>query len=220
LICFKIEFHSVITGVRFNTFYETFFLQIEIGELGPMATVIQGTVHWKPLDNLTRENFDKLIISDFKTNGNKFSLEKTWLIEPNFLTCVEFERGERFWRLKICGKIVNLQSTAFAILESVDDQYSNSTKGFTELDISGKKPGLGSGSDFIVTKNKFIDLSKTNSPIFDTSDVTFDIKAPLSGIGFLHYTKSNDHVGLIKPYLISFDYRTLLEKIYFNETRH
>lgn len=44
-------------------------------------------------------------------------------------------------------------------------------------------------------------------PFFDGSDIHFEPKVPLSGIGLMHYTNDDSHAGLIVPYLKTMKYR-------------
>jgi hypothetical protein len=70
----------------------------------------------------------------------------------------------------------------------------------------------GTGNSDIVNKFKTIRFGMSNSladagqsfvPFFDGTEVTTDNKVPLAGIGFMHFTSSDEYAGYIKPYLIT-----------------
>lgn len=44
-------------------------------------------------------------------------------------------------------------------------------------------------------------------PFFDGSDIHFEPKVPLSGIGLMHYTNDDNYAGLIVPYLKTMKYK-------------
>ena len=52
------------------------------------------------------------------------------------------------------------------------------------------------------------DAGQSFVPYLDGSDIEFDVKAPLSGIGFMYYTNDDYYAGYIRPYLKSFKYKS------------
>lgn len=74
----------------------------------------------------------------------------------------------------------------------------------------------GEESRVYVTLRNFSIWSKENGPkaqhpfmkpFFDGSDIHFEPKVPLSGIGLMHYTNDDNHAGLIVPYLKTMKYQ-------------
>lgn len=43
-------------------------------------------------------------------------------------------------------------------------------------------------------------------PYFDSTDITFDVKAPIGGIGFFHHTSSVEYAGFIRPFVSNVNY--------------
>ena len=48
-------------------------------------------------------------------------------------------------------------------------------------------------------------------PYFDSTDITFDMKTPLGGIGFLHHTNNDRYAGYIRPVILSLNYSEITE---------
>lgn len=55
--------------------------------------------------------------------------------------------------------------------------------------------------------NEKEDAGQSFVPYFDGSNVTMSVQAPLSGLGFLHFTNDLKYAGYIKPYIKSLNYR-------------
>lgn len=93
----------------------------------------------------------------------------------------------------------------------------------SEKNITLKIPGVENSSDkFAVTKNKKVlfglsneevDAGQSFVPYFDGADITLDVKSPLTGIGFLHYTKNESYAGYIRPFLNTLDYSNFIFEI-------
>jgi hypothetical protein len=55
--------------------------------------------------------------------------------------------------------------------------------------------------------NEKADAGQSFVPYFDGSEVSFNIKSPLSGLTFVHYTNDESYAGYVKPVISSLDYR-------------
>jgi hypothetical protein len=201
---------SVITGVKFAVVSGVLFLQAQVGELGPMGTVYQNTVHWQPLPT----NYAK-DVSTFEQNKNFFGMDKYWL-EENFLTGLQFIKNQETLRLRIFGKTIDCQSYAFGLMKkNVNNRYK-STHATTELKLDSMTEGLATGinyPDFKIIKDKELVfgqkiVGKTFLKFFDTNEAIFDVKSPIAGIGFYLYTNSNGRIGYIRPYLVAMNYKS------------
>ena len=53
------------------------------------------------------------------------------------------------------------------------------------------------------------DAGQSMVPYFDSTDIAFDVRSPLGGIGFFHHSSSSDYAGYIRPIIYSLDYRSL-----------
>lgn len=97
---------------------------------------------------------------------------------------------------------------------------TSSNKG-TLFDANDKIPGIFSAKkQFKVQKNtrirfgmssEVMDAGQSFVPYFDGNDVSFDVKTPLSGLSFVHFTNDDNYAGYIKPVIVGLDYRK-----YFN----
>lgn len=47
------------------------------------------------------------------------------------------------------------------------------------------------------------DAGQSIVPYFDSTNITFNVKAPLGGLGFFHHTSSSDYAGFIRPFIYS-----------------
>lgn len=96
------------------------------------------------------------------------------------------------------------------------DNTDHAQKTDDHLSIHGRIPGL-SPSSYIYrittssrivfgTSNEREDAGQTFVPFLDSNEVTLNIKAPLAGIGLLHYSNRDDYAGYIKPYIRTLNY--------------
>jgi hypothetical protein len=89
------------------------------------------------------------------------------------------------------------------------------------VNMNNTIPGLRfSNNNFKITNNAIIEFGVSNEemdvgqsfvPYFDGSDITFDVKAPLSGIGLIYYTNDYNYAGYIRPVVNCLDYRKYIE---------
>ena len=47
------------------------------------------------------------------------------------------------------------------------------------------------------------DAGQSIVPYFDATDIFFDVRAPLGGVGFVHHSSSSDYAGYIRPIIYS-----------------
>lgn len=59
------------------------------------------------------------------------------------------------------------------------------------------------------------DAGQSMVPYFDATDITFDEKSALGGIGFMHHSSSMDYAGYIRPLIYSLHYNYL--DLFFDE---
>lgn len=213
-------YSSVITGVRFRVYQGVVFLQIQEGELGPMASVYQDTVAWKALP----EDFARNIV-EIDKKENLFGLLKH-SFKTRFMTSVKFAKIGPIWSLRIYGKLADAQSFAFGIMKSSESVTAEDNEADGRLELNGKSPGLANGDSagqFIVIKNKELVFGQREdgmiAPFFDSSDVSFDIKAPLAGVGFIMYTNNVTYAGFIRPTLIALNYLQYFDVKPFQNTK-
>lgn len=50
------------------------------------------------------------------------------------------------------------------------------------------------------------DAGQNTVPFFDTTNIAFDSIAPISSIGLIHYTNSDEYAGFVRPTIKSIDY--------------
>jgi hypothetical protein len=201
---------SVITGVRFRVHQGVLFLQPQVGELGPMGSVYQHTVHWQPIP----DNFTKAV-SNFRQTNNFFGTDRYWL-ENNYLTGLQFTNNDGTLRLRVFGKAIDGQSFTFGLMRKRENNRHRSTFVSSKLRLDSLTAGLASGSDinypnFKIIKNRELVFSQqivgqTLLRFFDNNEASFDVKSPIAGIGFYLYTNSDQHVGFIRPFLIAMNY--------------
>jgi hypothetical protein len=196
---------EVVTGVRFIVHQGVLFLQPQVGELGPMGSVYQNTVHWQPVpDNFTRT------VSNFEQTNNYFGTDKYWLVD-NYLTGLQFTNNGGTLRLRVFGRVIDGQSLAFGLMRKIENIRHRWTLVTEDLRLDSLSKGLASGNDikypnFKIIKDRELVFSQqtvgqTLLKFFDNNEATFDIKSPIAGIGFYLYTNSDRHVGFIRPYL-------------------
>jgi hypothetical protein len=203
---------SVITGVKFAVVSGVLFLQAQVGELGPMGTVYQNTVHWQPLPT----NYAK-DVSTFERTDNFFGTDKYWL-EENFLTGLQFIKNRGTLRLRVFGKTIDSQSFSYGLMKKNESTRSKSTYITKNLNLDSLTEGLATGNkikypDFKIIKDRQLVfgqkiVGKSFLKFFDTKEATFDVKSPIAGIGFYLYTNSDQHIGYIRPYLVAMNYKS------------
>lgn len=59
--------------------------------------------------------------------------------------------------------------------------------------------------------NEKNDAGQTFVPFFDGSDVSLQSKAPISGVGFMLFTKGENYAGYIRPYLKTYNYANFVQ---------
>lgn len=140
------------------------------------------------------------------------------------MTCCFFQRkllllsGLQFvntqsLELRIFGKTI--ESFTLGVLG--EDIYSlNNIPYNNYFSFNSTIPGISSDFPSLAVKkqtriefgmsNEEVDAGQSFVPYFDGNDVTMDVKSPLSGLGFLHYTKNESFSGYVKPYLITLNY--------------
>ena len=58
------------------------------------------------------------------------------------------------------------------------------------------------------------DAGQSMVPYFDSTDISFDVRAPLGGIGFFHHSSSSDYAGYIRPFIYSLNYFIITDKYF------
>ncbi|CAO1373741.1 unnamed protein product [Diamesa hyperborea] len=195
------KYGYVITGVRFIEVNKIIFLQIQIGKLLAVGMIDAETVHWQEVqadvgDNYIEFNYD---LRQFNLKGN--------VMENEVLT----ENGGM--KLKVFGKehsnlegtlndnekeYISQNSDVHSIIDKIPKLKEDSKK-FTKI--------IDKAIQFEVS-NDDEDAGQSFVPYLDGSDIEFDVKAPLSGIGFMYYTNDDYYAGYIRPYLKSFNYKS------------
>lgn len=61
--------------------------------------------------------------------------------------------------------------------------------------------------------NEKADAGQSYVPYFDGSSVTLDVKGPLKGLGFVHYTNNQNYSGYIKPFVKTLDYKDFVHNL-------
>lgn len=204
--------------MRFKVQNEILFLQIETAELGPMVTVNKNSVQW---DELPTKIPNKLL-HVFKPGTCKFMASDNWFT-TSYLTGVKLKyTNSGGIRIDLVGKIVTAQSLGYGVLDGPKD-YDHETyvvDNYDTIKVEEKKLGLGNSGnltypDYKVNKSYYIEFWRKDNgfPYFDTTSVSYEIKAPIMGIGFFHYTNSDEYAGFIRPYLIPFHYPLIFQNI-------
>jgi len=178
-----------------------------------MGTVNFSTVQWQDLPSEGSLNDANTIV--FDDEDLMFAAQRTFFNET-FITSIGMEKTNRLISIKVRGK--KIVSMPLGVMEGIEGHMNSertSTDG-EEMHFKDKIPGLAPGNEgrFTVSTNKKIILGKSGDsfiPFFDTSDVTFGLKAPLAGIGFYHYTNHPDYAGFIRPQVIALDYASFLK---------
>ncbi|CAO1331680.1 unnamed protein product [Diamesa serratosioi] len=200
----------VITGVRFKEENKMIYLQIQIGKLLAVGMVDAETVLWQEVqtnagDDYIEFNYD---LRQFNLNGN--------VMENEVLSGIQFVSENGRMKLKVFGKEhLNLEGT----LSGNEKEYISQNSDVHR--IVDKIPKLKKESKkFTKIIDKAIQFEVSNDsedagqsfvPYLDGSDIEFDVKAPLSGIGFMHYTNDDNYAGYIRPYLKSFKYKSFVK---------
>lgn len=179
-----------------------------------MGTVHQNTVHWQPLPEDTSR-----YVESFVLGSNYMGMDK-YYFDTKFLTGIQIVKSFGTFILRLSGKNLDKQSFSFGMMQSKEDIRFKSTQASKTESMTGKTPGLASGlnityPDYKISKDIELhfrqETPETLLPFFDPHDVSFDIKAPIAGIGFYHYTNNNGYSGFIRPYLVALDYQSFFE---------
>lgn len=123
--------------------------------------------------------------------------------------------------LRIFGK--NIESFTLGRIGD-DEYYADTANTGSEKSLNFKIPGLDlkSSQNFITNKHQTIEFGLSNEevdagqsfvPYFDGSDTSLDVKSPIAGLGFLHYTNNEDFAGFVKPYTITLNYDDFIFKV-------
>lgn len=119
--------------------------------------------------------------------------------------------------LKVFGKKLSTESLIVlgAAESSAEGEHTSG-----EIDQDGKIEGIsGSSSNYNVFRhntvkfgisNEISDAGQSFVPFFDGSDVAFNNKAPLRGVGFLLFEQAGT-AGYIRPYLLTYNYNNLID---------
>lgn len=101
-----------------------------------------------------------------------------------------------------------------------EEMFENAAPVKNRQSFNDTIPGLDESSDkFKINKKLLIEFGLSNEeadagqsfvPYFDGSDITFDVKSPLSGLGLFHYTRHSDYAGYIRPTLQSLNYENFI----------
>ncbi|CAO1337283.1 unnamed protein product [Diamesa serratosioi] len=203
----------VITGVRFIEKNNVIFLQIQIGKLLPLAMIDQETIHWQKVPDNIETNY-----IEFGYNYKKFSLDVV-SFDSRIMTSFHFYKDGLTVSIKIFGHVLDdfVMGTLDTSIASVQQWFVLASIG--EMSIEGKIVGLRDNfMDFTRTTRKTIkfgvsdektDAGQSFVPYFDGADIQFDKPAPLSGLGFMHYTNDVSYAGYIRPYIMSFKYKNV-----------
>ena len=83
---------------------------------------------------------------------------------------------------------------------------------YNETTLSGSIQGLSpdNNNQFTIINDKMIKLTQPLEYYLDGSDISFDVKAPLAGIGFYHYTNDDSYFGFIRPYIFALNYTNFI----------
>lgn len=181
-----------------------------------MGTVFQSSIEWIPIPD-DFQNDVKL----FSSSENFFGMDKYYW-ENKFLTGVQLVMSDNEVRVRLYGN--EIDSTSFALglmtVSSKPSLHKSTHSVLEEHHLDGLKDGLASGVDIEYIDYKIkkevtvifgIGTAGKTLPFFDTNDVTFDIKSPVAGIGFYHYTNSDSYSGFIKPHLIALNYKSFID---------
>ncbi|CAO1373506.1 unnamed protein product [Diamesa hyperborea] len=195
---------DVITGVRFADLNKTIYLQIQVGQLLPMGLINASTVRWQdPPEDLVR-NTIRFSFSTFTFHLDKIHLKR------GFLSGFEIYSINKEWRLRIFSKMFKnfAQGTMFDIEQAhTDPDVHNKYCQWNKNVLISKRPGkIATNNDYKIcfgTSNQVTDAGQSIVPYFDSTNITFNVKAPLGGLGFFHHTSSSDYAGFIRPFIYS-----------------
>ncbi|CAO1346334.1 unnamed protein product [Diamesa tonsa] len=202
---------SVITGVRFLEKNHVIFLQIQVGKLLPYAIIDESTVQWMDVPQDIGSNY-----IEFGFDFRKFSLDGI-LMESQILTAIQFVQKDGSVRLQVNGQgLIDFEMGKMGPPWSFMKKYA-----WTDVkSIEGKLIGLRNHSTvYTKTTNQIIkfgvsdektDAGQSFVPYFDGTAIEFDNKTPLSGVGFMHFTNDDSYAGYIRPYIMSFRYKTVI----------
>ena len=223
---------SVITGVRFAESKNTIYLEIEVGQMLPMGIIKPSSVHWQgPPENMLLHTFDFHFVS------RMFYLDMVE-IDTGFLTGIQLFVINGSLRLRAYSKeFDNFEEGQISYEESSHFDNDKTSPLFNlqdKIPMTSPRPGkiatnwnynifFGTssqkGNTFrsnimlnIYNINHLADAGQSTVPYFDSTDITFDIKTPLGGIGFFHHTSNSDYAGYIRPVILSLNY-TKIAKI-------
>lgn len=175
-----------------------------------MASVNE-TYQWQPLP----ANVSSEFLVAFEPKENYFRMDKFWFTD-HFLTSLKLDKSHDFIGVKVFGRKIDKQSFSFGIMNTMENGKFSQTVSKLELNVDGKEPGLASDenitySNYTINKDLHLvfGIGDENKPVslFDTKSITYDIKSPIAGIGFMHYTNNDDYAGYIRPYLVALNYR-------------
>ncbi|CAO1352978.1 unnamed protein product [Diamesa tonsa] len=200
----------VITGVRFARHKKTVYLEIESGKILPMGLINSSTLSWHgpPQDIDTN-------VARFDFVNRAFQLDKV-SIKNGFLSGFQMFQERTSLRLRVFSK--KFQSFFRGRISDTEEilyDNENKTRIYCQdkMPLISKRPGKISTNwkydVFFGTSNQVSDAGQTMVPFFDTTDITFNVKAPLGGIGFFHHSSSSDYAGYIRPIIYSLDYKSL-----------
>lgn len=139
-------------------------------------------------------------------------------------TGIKFHDFNGLLSFKVCGK--KIESFTIGKMQQVES-CSDANIPYNVKNITLKIPGVENSSDkFVITKqkkvlfglsNEKVDAGQSFVPYFDGTDITLDVRSPLTGIGFLHYTKNESYAGYIRPFLNTLHYSDFVFKVENND---
>ncbi|CAO1331449.1 unnamed protein product [Diamesa serratosioi] len=202
----------VITGVRFSEHNKTIYLEIQVGQLLPMGFIKPSTIHWEgpPIDiniNVVRYDFNfRMFYLDFIK------------VKTGFLSGFEFYRTNDTFRLRTYSKKftnftigtvsdkeeIQVDNDVYKIFK-LQDRIPNMLKTKGKIDTKYNKTIMFGPS------NQEADAGQSMVPYFDATDITFDLKAPLGGIGLFHHTSDSAYAGYVRPFVSSLNYSDIIE---------
>ncbi|CAO1373543.1 unnamed protein product [Diamesa hyperborea] len=207
----------VITGVRFAKFNKTIYLEIESGKLLSMGLINASTLSWNGPPKDVNTN-----VARFDFVNRAFHLDRVF-IKEGFLSGFQLFQSRRSLRLRVFSKsFQNFVKGRISDKEEIhyDNRIQNKKRLYFQdkIPLISKRPGTVSTKwnydIFFGTSNQETDAGQTMLPFFDSTNITFDEKAPLGGIGFFHHTSSSDYAGYIRPFIYSLNYFRIIEKYF------
>ncbi|CAO1353050.1 unnamed protein product [Diamesa tonsa] len=199
---------TVITGVRFAEHDSIVYIEIEVGQLLPIGMVDPESVRWQGPPKDIEGNY---VGYGYVFRG--FHLDSVF-VKHGFVTGLQLFQNKNSLRLRVFSRWFKSFADG-TISEREDTNYdddNDNTVFFIQdkIPLIATRPGpinLNWNYNILFgTSNQKSDAGQSMVPYFDSTDITFDVKAPLGGIGFLHHTSSVEYAGFIRPYILNLNY--------------